>query len=252
MHLCWTGLQPNLLKHKHSWKLSEDTNQWMNIALEEYQLIWQSLSMEWNYLQDNTSSGGPEKSLFCLVIAGYPGLGRPLFRNLIKHMQEHCQKLHPRSKDVMEKHQEILKVSWQQLTHQKRAKMSWKRFLVSWKQLTHQKERRPLSLGKILLSTTQMLPKDINSVPSTRHCWLDAEHHTPFLTCWWDEVHTTVSTNPCWAQYHISLLQRVCHTIPCYTSGSCLMFIICRTDKWSRSYWTCPQSHHTHYTITST
>lgn len=119
MHLCWTGLQPNLLQHKHSWKLFEETNQWLNIALEEYQLIWQSLSMEWNWLQDNTSSGGPEKSLFCLVIAGYPGLGRPLFRNLIKLMQEHCQKLHPRSKDVLEKHQEILKVSWQHITQQK-------------------------------------------------------------------------------------------------------------------------------------
>lgn len=119
MHLCWTGLQPNLLQHKHSWKLFEDTNQWLNIALEEYQLIWPSLSMEWNCLQDNTSSGGPEQSLFCLVIAGYPDLGRPLFRNLIKHMQEHCQKLHPRSKDVTEKHQEILKVSWQHVTQQK-------------------------------------------------------------------------------------------------------------------------------------
>lgn len=134
MHLCWTGLESNLLQHKHSWKLFEDTNQWLNVAIEEYQLIWQSLSMEWNCLQDNTSSGGPEKSLFCLVIAGgYAGLGRPLFRNLVKHMEEHCQK---------------------------------------------QKERRPLFLGRILLSTTQMLPKDINSVPSTRHCWLDAEHHT--------------------------------------------------------------------------
>jgi hypothetical protein len=34
-------------------------------------------------------------------------------------MQEHCQKLHPRSKDVMEEHQEILKVSWQHVTQQK-------------------------------------------------------------------------------------------------------------------------------------
>lgn len=107
MHLCWTGLQPNLPQHKHSWKLFKDTNQWLNIALEEYHLIWQALSMEWNCLQYNTSSGGPEKSLFCLVIACYPGLGRPLFRNLIKHMQEHCQKqkrekLYWRSKDVMD------------------------------------------------------------------------------------------------------------------------------------------------------
>lgn len=167
------------------------------------------------------------------------------------------EKLHSRARMPQKNIKQIL-VSWQQLTHQKREKLYWRSKdvmdeILGLVEAANSPKREKTSFsGQDFCSQQHRCCQKTNSVPSTRHCWLNAEDHTPFLTCWWDEVHTTVSTNPCWAQYHISLPQRVCHTVSCYTSRSCLMFIICRTDKWSRSYWTCPQSHHTHYTITST